>query len=86
MKPKIEGICDNCNSHLIQRDDDKPVNVKKRLDLYKEKTMPLINFYKEKGLLVEIIINKNIEEIRDNLIDKVNLLLDGKASVIGEIK
>jgi adenylate kinase len=49
--PKREGICDQDGSRLIQRDDDKPETVKKRLNVYKEQTEPLIAWYDERGLL-----------------------------------
>jgi adenylate kinase len=51
LKPKAEGICDNCGSELVLRDDDKPETVKKRLNVYHEQTQPLIDYYTEKGVL-----------------------------------
>ena len=53
IKPKKDGICDKCGSELYQREDDKPKAVKERLKVYKEKTEPLINYYKEKEILVD---------------------------------
>ncbi len=49
--PKKEGICDVCGSELVLRDDDKPETVQKRLSVYHEQTQPLIDYYKEKGVL-----------------------------------
>jgi adenylate kinase len=49
--PKNEGVCDLDGSKLVQRDDDKPETVKKRLSVYHEQTEPLIELYEEKGLL-----------------------------------
>jgi adenylate kinase len=49
--PKREGVCDQDGSRLIQRDDDKPETVQKRLDVYHEQTEPLIDWYDERGLL-----------------------------------
>lgn len=51
IPPKTEGICDTCGEKLILRDDDKPETVKKRLDVYHEQTQPLIDYYKEEGVL-----------------------------------
>ena len=51
MPPKKEGICDNCGSELILRDDDKPETVKNRLSVYHKQTQPLIDFYNGKGVL-----------------------------------
>jgi adenylate kinase len=52
--PEKENVCDACGAELYQRDDDKEDVIRQRLDSYKEKTQPLINYYKEKGLLVDI--------------------------------
>ena len=54
IPPKVEGICDNCGNNLIQRDDDSEETARNRLSVYAEQTMPLIDFYKDKGTLVEI--------------------------------
>ena len=51
IPPKKEGICDECGSELIIRDDDKPETVKKRLAVYHEQTQPLIEYYSGKGIL-----------------------------------
>ena len=47
--PKHEGVCDQDGSRLIQRDDDKPETIKKRLAVYHEQTEPLIDWYQEQG-------------------------------------
>lgn len=49
--PKQEGICDACGAELMIRSDDKPELVDERLKAYHELTMPLIDYYKQKGLL-----------------------------------
>jgi adenylate kinase len=49
--PKNEGICDQDGSRLVQRDDDKPETIKKRLAVYHEQTAPLVDWYEERGLL-----------------------------------
>ena len=51
VPPKKEGICDNCGSELILRDDDKPETVKHRLSVYHKQPQPLIDFYNGKGVL-----------------------------------
>ncbi len=48
---KVDGICDKCGGELILRDDDAPETVKKRLDVYHEQTAPLIEYYKNAGVL-----------------------------------
>jgi len=54
IKPNREGFCDKCSGTLSQREDDKPEAIKERLKVYTEKTEPLINYYKEKGLIVDV--------------------------------
>ena len=57
LKPRVEGICDVCGGKLIQRDEDKPEALKKRLEEFEELTKPLLDFYKKKGLLKEFDSN-----------------------------
>jgi adenylate kinase len=49
--PKNEGICDQDGSRLVQRDDDKPETIRKRLSVYHEQTAPLVDWYEERGVL-----------------------------------
>lgn len=52
--PKVDGVCDIDGSELIIRDDDKPEVVRHRLDQYHEKTAPLVDYYRQQGLLNEV--------------------------------
>ena len=63
IPPKKEGICDNCGAELIQRQDDKPETVQNRLSVYHEQTQPLIDFYKEKGVLRTVDGTKDMKEV-----------------------
>ena len=54
LPPKVEGVCDKCNGELYQRDDDKQESIMNRMDVYREQTEPLINFYKEKGKITNL--------------------------------
>ncbi len=65
--PAKEGICDKCGSELYQRDDDKEETVVTRLEEYDEKTLPLINYYKDKGILREVNGQKDIEEVTNDI-------------------
>ena len=85
-KPIKEGICDECGFPLHRREDDKPDLIKKRLDVYRKKTEPLIEYYDKKGLLIEVIINKPINEVRDKVEMKIMDYLEGKIDKIGEIR
>ena len=60
---KEENICDNCHGELILREDDKPETVQKRLNVYHEQTQPLIDYYTEKNILVEVDCPVDIEEV-----------------------
>lgn len=52
--PKKEDVCDACGQELVLRDDDKPETVKKRLGVYHDQTQPLIDYYKNEGVLAEV--------------------------------
>ncbi len=52
--PKIEGKCDICDNELIQRKDDTEATVKERLEVYSKQTYPLINYYKDNGIISEV--------------------------------
>jgi len=54
LPPKVEGVCDKCEGELFQRDDDKQESILHRMDVYREQTEPLINFYKEKGKITDL--------------------------------
>ena len=62
--PKVEGICDECGSALVQRDDDKdPKAIEKRLEIYEEKTMPLVEYYRKEGVLRTEVISTSINRL-----------------------
>lgn len=63
VPPKVEGICDKCGGALIQRADEKPEVIKNRLMVYREKTKPVSDYFRKKGLLVDIDAHYDIEEI-----------------------
>jgi adenylate kinase len=65
--PKNEGVCDQDGSRLIQRDDDKPETVKKRLDVYHEQTEPVISWYEEKGLLRRFDGGRSPDEVHAHI-------------------
>lgn len=70
--PKIEGIDDESGEALIQREDDKPETVLKRLDVYHEQTEPLTNFYKEISSKSELVYfsvdgSKSVNEVFANI-------------------
>jgi adenylate kinase len=65
--PKHEGVCDQDGSRLIQRDDDKPETVRKRLSVYHDQTEPLIDWYGEKDLLMRFDGQRSPDEVHDRI-------------------
>lgn len=63
IPPNVEGVCDKCSGELYQRADDQPKAIKKRLEVYEQQTEPLIDFYKEKGLLKDVDTEKPLDGI-----------------------
>ena len=61
IPPRVEGICDNCGGKLIQRKDDTPETVHKRLEVYHRETRPLIGYYAERGLLRTVDVSDSKE-------------------------
>ena len=62
-KPKQEGVCDHCGGEVYIRDDDKPEAVQKRLEVYRAQTAPLIDYYRGKGLLLDIDARPMVDQI-----------------------
>ena len=71
--PQTEGVCDKCGGVLITRDDDVPETIRQRLNVYHEQTEPLIGFYKEKKLLVDVIGRDSIEETTQAVLDALGV-------------
>lgn len=66
--PKTPGVCDADGAPLIQREDDKAETVERRIQVYMEQTAPLINYYRQKGLLVEVDGTKSIDEVSQEIL------------------
>lgn len=69
--PKEPGLCDKCGGRLIIRDDDKPETVKKRLEIYETSTAPLIGYYKEKNLLINIDGSGSIDDVFEDILERL---------------
>ena len=65
---KVEGVCDTCGEKLILREDDKPETVKNRLNVYHEQTQPLIEYYKDKGILVEVDGTQDMDKVFSDIL------------------
>ena len=74
-KPKDEKICDHCGGEVYVRDDDRAEAIQKRLEVYRAQTAPLIDFYRERGLLVDVDARPGVDEVVGNF--KKALKLNG---------
>ncbi|PBB05225.1 MULTISPECIES: adenylate kinase [Salimicrobium] len=72
--PKTPGKCDNDGAALIQREDDQPETVKNRLEVNVEQAQPLLDFYEGKGYLVTVEGNRNIEEVFNDIDERLQHL------------
>ena len=69
--PKVKWIDDVDGSPLYQREDDKPETVRHRIEVYNEQTAPLIAYYKDKGILVEIDGTQAIEDVTEDIMKAI---------------
>ena len=67
--PKKEGVCDVCGGKLYQREDDIPEAVNRRIQVFEEQTAPLIHYYSEKGNLVDVKGEGDIDGVRKSLLN-----------------
>ncbi|HET89531.1 MAG TPA: adenylate kinase [Chloroflexi bacterium] len=65
--PQQAGICDRDGGGLYQRDDDQPETVRQRLRVYWEQTSPLIEYYRQRGVLVEVDGDQSIDAVTEDL-------------------
>ncbi len=61
--PRKKGVCTRCGGKLIQRADDEPEAIKKRLALYHEETEPLLEYYKPRNIVHSVDASKSVEEV-----------------------
>lgn len=67
--PKVAGICDNDGATLVQRKDDQKETIIRRLSVYKEETFPLIKYYANKNLLMDVDGNQSLEMITKHVLE-----------------
>ncbi|MAE42681.1 adenylate kinase [Candidatus Woesearchaeota archaeon] len=72
MKPKKEGICDKCSGKLHQRKDDKPDAIINRLEVYRKETEPLIKYYQDKKLIVNVDGSGTPEEVFELVVEDIS--------------
>lgn len=78
FKPtKVEGVCDECGGKVVQRADDTAETVAARLETYYKNTQPLIDFYQERGLIVE----GNNDKSSEDCLKQIEEGLEGKGLI-----
>jgi len=65
-RPKTEGACDHCGGEVYTRDDDRAEAVQKRLEVYRAQTAPLIDYYRKKGIMVDVDARPAVDKVLDN--------------------
>jgi adenylate kinase len=65
-KPKQESVCDACGGEVYTRNDDREEAIAKRLEVYRDQTAPLIDFYRKKGLLVDVDARPPVDVVVEN--------------------
>jgi len=78
--PNEPGVCDECGGELFQRADDTPETQRHRIEVYFEQTSPLIDFFKQRGILVEIDGEQSVEDVRSALLAAVARVRSGGVS------
>lgn len=76
--PKQEGICDKCGSKLVQRKDDNEETIKTRIHTYMEQTSPLVEYYKNKGVLRTEEVSQRINRLGKDVAESVTSDIMGK--------
>ncbi|CAK7003822.1 adenylate kinase [Tissierella sp. P1] len=66
--PKVENLCDIDNGELFQRDDDIEETVATRIEVYLNQTQPLIDYYKEKGIILNVDGTRPIDEVFETIV------------------
>lgn len=70
--PKHVGVCDRCGGRVVQREDDTPAAITRRLETYFAQTEPLLAYYRERGLLREVGADRPIEAVTDAIVDALD--------------
>lgn len=78
--PREPGRCDLCGGGLVQREDDRPETVTRRLAVYRQQTEPLVDFYRRQALLVPVNGTGGVEEVTAAILRAVEVHLGGKGT------
>jgi adenylate kinase len=69
--PKTDEVCDVCGHAVVQRDDDRAEVVRERLRVYHDRTQPVLNYYRERGLLLPIDGTRPVAEVTEGIVNAV---------------
>jgi len=69
--PKTQGVCDLDGTRLIQRDDDQAETVERRIRVYMDQTSPLIEYYRQEGLLIEVDGTQSIDDVSTEILEVI---------------
>ena len=72
LKPKVDGICDNCGNILIKRDDDNVDAFKVRFNTFINNTDSILKYYEDKEKLVKIDVNRDVQDIFEGILEVIN--------------
>jgi len=75
--PKDHGTCDACGSEVVQRDDDKPDAIMRRLALYDQQTAPLLDYYDAQGKLTRVDGDRRVDDVQQSILAVIKLRLTG---------
>jgi adenylate kinase len=71
MTPKKENLCDDCSVPLVKRNDETDLVIRKRLAIYQTETLPVIDYYRQKGILLEVNGEQSVEAIHQEILAKI---------------
>lgn len=70
---KVEGVCDECGTNIIQRPDDNEETVKSRIEIYESQTSPLISYYEAQGKVLNFDGSKSADEVDNDVKNSLNI-------------
>jgi adenylate kinase len=73
FNPPKAGVCDRCGGDLVQRDDDREETIRARLHVYETQTAPLVNYYKERGMLREVDGAGDVQEVQGRMLQALEI-------------
>jgi adenylate kinase len=69
--PKVDRLCDRDGTALIERDDDKPETARRRISVYLDRTLPVLEYYRRRGVVDEVSGEGDIAEVRRRIMDSI---------------